>query len=315
MGVSLSGRASGEKGAGGGKATRGAKKNGEREKKKLCFRGTPPLGRRGQGAALPLPPRHRPAWPQTGSCRRRSRHGGGRLHQVHQISALRLQLHLLGEPQRGGGGWAARPARAGVFPFLPPPPTNQPAPVLRFAPCYQGFGRRGAFILCYFFFFYAWQTQLYLFMYLFTRHVYIYSRRWIYFYVCGSSAQGRGFGSALLGSLSSPRTPHCPWVFRLPRAGWAEPPPVRRGRVKRGRLGPVLPLAAWSGPGGRAGRCLWELSGAGGCSQGAEVCFPEKVSRGIIRLPGYGGGSGSSCGGGRSPLASLPVFPQFWVRR
>lgn len=142
-----------EKGAGGGKATRGAKKNGEREKKKLCFRGTPPLGRRGQGAALPLPPRHRPAWPQTGSCRRRSRHGGGRLHQVHQISALRLQLHLLGEPQRGGGGWAARPARAGVFPFLPPPPTNQPAPVLRFAPCYQGFGRRGAFILCYFFFF------------------------------------------------------------------------------------------------------------------------------------------------------------------
>lgn len=220
---------------------------------------------------------------------------------VSPSAAGAVGLHVLLEP--------------GFFHSFPPPPTNQPAPVLRFAPCYQGFGRRGAFILCYFFFFYAWQTQLYLFMYLFTRHVYIYSRRWIYFYVCGSSAQGRGFGSALLGSLSSPRTPHCPWVFRLLRAGWAEPPPVRRGRVKRGRLGPVLPLAAWSGPGGRAGRCLWELSGAGGCSQGAEVCFPEKVSRGIIRLPGYGGGSGSSCGGGRSPLASLPVFPQFWVRR
>uniref|UniRef100_A0A8C9EZ47 Uncharacterized protein n=1 Tax=Pavo cristatus TaxID=9049 RepID=A0A8C9EZ47_PAVCR len=108
----------------------------------------------------------------------------------------------------------------GFFHSFPP---HQPAPMLSFAPCNQGFGRRGAFILCYFL---CVQTQLYLFMHLFIRYVYIDSRRWMYFYVYESSAQGRR-----LGLLSSPRRA----VFRLLRAGWGEPPRaegMRKGNTR-----------------------------------------------------------------------------------
>lgn len=212
MGVSLSGRASGEKGAGGGKATRGAKKNGEREKKKLCFRGTPPLGRRGQGAALPLPPRHRPAWPQTGSCRRRSRHGGGRLHQVHQISALRLQLHLLGEPQRGGGGWAARPARAGVFPFLPPPPPANQPPCCALHPAIRVLvgGERLSFAI---FFFFMRGKRSFIYLCIYSRGTSIYTRVDGYIFTY-ADPRHKGGGSARLCSA------RCPLPARLIAPGF-----------------------------------------------------------------------------------------------
>uniref|UniRef100_A0A669R0P1 CD81 molecule n=1 Tax=Phasianus colchicus TaxID=9054 RepID=A0A669R0P1_PHACC len=82
------------------------RRTGEGGGKEKSFRGWDPKGPRrlggaGRGRPFPsfppsLPPRRRPAWPQIGSCRRRSRHGGRGLHQVYQIPALRLQLHLLG---------------------------------------------------------------------------------------------------------------------------------------------------------------------------------------------------------------------------
>lgn len=202
-----------EKGAGGGKATRGAKKNGEREKKNLCFRGTPPLGRRGQGAALPLPPRHRPAWPQTGSCRRRSRHGGGRLHQVHQISALRLQLHLLGEPQRGGGGWAARPARAGVFPFLPPPPHQPTSPRVALCTLLSGFWSAGSVYPLLFFFFFMRGKRSFIYLCIYSRGTSIYTRVDGYIFTY-ADPRHKGGGSARLCSA------RCPLPARLIAPGF-----------------------------------------------------------------------------------------------
>lgn len=83
-------------------------------------------------ARVPDPPparpraQDRPAPRTPQAARRPRRHGGGGLHQVHQVPALRLQFRLLGEPRLEEGGGQGRPEPGRPHASLGPAEGAQP---------------------------------------------------------------------------------------------------------------------------------------------------------------------------------------------